>query len=59
MATATWNIHKEYVVPAIYQDEITPHIPDALRPKVYFLENDCTDIWKWAEKVYEYAKSIS
>ena len=46
------------IVPTVYRDEITPHIPDVLLPKVYFLENDCADIWEWSKKVYEYAKSI-
>ena len=29
-----------------------------LKGKVHYIENDCRDIWEWAEKVYEFAKSI-
>ncbi|MBO4216956.1 MAG: hypothetical protein J5940_03330 [Clostridia bacterium] len=44
------------VVPTIYRQTVEPHIPDCLKSKTHFLENDCGDIWKWSEKVYEYAK---
>lgn len=46
------------IVPTIYKSEFEPHIPDNLRSKVYYLQNDRTDIWKWSEKVYEFAKLL-
>lgn len=32
-------------------------IPQELRKKTFFLENDCKDIWEWSEKVYEFVKN--
>ncbi len=46
------------IVPTIYQNLITPHISVDLKEKVYFVENDCKDIWAWSEKVYEFVKKI-
>jgi hypothetical protein len=30
-----------------------------LKDRVFYIENDCADIWAWSEKVYEFAKIIS
>lgn len=46
------------IVPTIYRDGIKPHIPENIREKVHFVDNDCKNIWEWSEKVYEYAKNI-
>ena len=46
------------IVPEIYLQKVTPHIPEGLKERVHFLPNDCKDIWEWSEKVYEYAKTI-
>lgn len=46
------------IVPTIYRDDIKPHIPENIREKVHFVDNDCKNIWEWSEKVYEYAKNI-
>ncbi|MBR1383528.1 MAG: hypothetical protein IJ555_06930 [Ruminococcus sp.] len=46
------------ISPTIYCQTLEQHIPDDLRSKVYFLQNDCKDIWEWSEKVYEYAKRL-
>ena len=37
---------------------IESYVPEALKEKVHYIENDCYDIWEWSEKVYEYAKNI-
>ena len=44
------------VVPSEYRTEIEPHIPDALSGKVHFVDRDGSDIWKWSEVAYEYAR---
>ena len=41
-----------------YMERIESYVPEALKEKVYYIENDCSDIWEWSEKVYEYAKNI-
>lgn len=44
------------VVPSEYRTEIEPYIPVALSEKVHFVDRDGSDIWKWSEVAYEYAK---
>lgn len=46
------------IVPTIYQNTIMQHIPETIKDKIYFVRNDCRDIWEWSEKVYEYVKKI-
>jgi len=46
------------IVPTIYENIISEHIPVDYKEKVYFVENDCRDIWDWSEKVYEFVKKI-
>ena len=46
------------IVPEKEKNRIELYIPEALKEKVHYIENDCSDIWEWSEKVYEYAKSI-
>lgn len=46
------------IVPANYKPLFETHISAELKDKVYYLQNDCKDIWEWSEKVYEYAKSL-
>ena len=31
---------------------------DDLKDRVHYLQNDCEDIWKWSEKVYEYVTNL-
>jgi hypothetical protein len=40
------------VIPAALKAELEPYIPQNLRSRVWFVENDCADIWDWSEKVY-------
>ena len=46
------------VSPEKYRDEIEPHVPDDLKSKVHYLSSDRCDIWKWSEKVYEFARNL-
>ena len=46
------------IVPEKEKNRIESYVPEALKEKVYYIENDCSDIWEWSEKVYEYAKNI-
>ena len=53
---------KDYVHAVIisYQekDRLEKAVPDALRSRTYFVENDCADIWEWSRKVYEFIKTV-
>ena len=40
------------VIPAALRDEMQEYIPEELASKVLYIENNCADIWEWAEKVY-------
>lgn len=46
------------VVPSVLRQALEPHIPESLKSKVYFLENDCKDIWAWSDKVYEFVNNL-
>ncbi len=40
------------VIPEVYKEKIHPSIPDDLKNRVIYVQNDCKDIWEWSEKVY-------
>ena len=46
------------IAPENERTRIESCVPEALKEKVHYIENDCYDIWEWSEKVYEYAKNI-
>ena len=45
------------IVPAAEKHRVASAIPDGLRDRVIFVENDCADIWEWSEKVYRIVES--
>lgn len=40
------------VIPTALRGELDHRIPEDLRSRVIYIENDCRDIWDWSEKVY-------
>ena len=40
------------IVPSDEKSKIECHIPDNLKERVIYVDNDCSDIWEWSEKVY-------
>ena len=40
------------VIPIKLKNKIKNHIPDDLKDRIIYIENDCKDIWDWSEKVY-------
>lgn len=40
------------VIPAQLKGELDVLIPEELRSRTVYIENDCKDIWDWSEKVY-------
>ena len=44
------------IAPSLYRQTLEKHIPEQLKGKIHFIQNDCKDIWEWSEKVYEYVK---
>ena len=43
-------VHK-IVVPMKLKETLERYIPDELKDRVIYVENDCRDIWDWTEKV--------
>ena len=44
------------IVSEINRQLVEPAVPQELKSRAYFLQNDCKDIWEWSEKAYEYIK---
>lgn len=40
------------IIPTTLKKDLESMIPDNLRSRVIYVENDCKDIWDWSEKVY-------
>lgn len=53
---------KDYVfaviIPKEYEKTFSFIIPDNIKNKTYFIENDCKDIWEWSEKVYSFVEGL-
>ncbi len=47
------------VVPVKLKSILEMHIPDNLKDRVIYIENDCKDIWDWSEKVYSIIEKAS
>lgn len=47
------------IIPENNKMEFENIVPDSIKNKVFYLKNDCKDIWDWSEKVYDYILSIS
>ena len=45
------------VIPLEEKERMQIHIPDHLKEKVLYVENDCYDIWDWSEKVYSLVRT--
>lgn len=46
-------VHK-IIIPTEMKEKLESYIPDDLKERVLYIENDCKDIWDWSEKVYGY-----
>jgi len=46
------------IIPEEHKTLFESHIPDDLESRIYYIENDCEDIWEWSEKVYEFVKGL-
>ena len=47
------------VVPEEYREITENCVPETLRSRVFYIANDCRDIWEWSAKVYEFVKCIA
>jgi len=46
------------IIPVEYRRIFEIITPDILEGKVYYLNNDCRDIWEWSEKVYSFVAAL-
>lgn len=46
------------IIPKSEQKRFDDIIPDKLRTRVHYIENDCNDIWEWSEKVYCFIENL-
>ena len=46
------------IIPEAERKHFEGIIPDVLKSKVHYIENDCTDIWEWSEKVYCFIENL-
>ena len=44
------------IIPSGERTSFESIIPQELKSKTFYLDNDCKDIWSWSEKVYELVK---
>jgi len=40
------------VIPTKLKNKLETYVPDDLKDRIIYVENDCKDIWDWSEKVY-------
>lgn len=46
------------IVPEQEQSAVQPFVPAELAERVFYLPHEGEDIWRWAEKVYEFARTL-
>ena len=46
------------VIPEKHKSEFTNIIPSGLSERVFYLKNDCPDIWHWSKKVFDFVLDI-
>ena len=45
------------IIPSAERGAFEAIVPYELKSRLFYLENDCKDIWSWSEKVYEFVKN--
>ena len=46
------------IIPRELKQELEYTIPENLKSRVIYVENDCKDIWDWSEKVYQIIEKL-
>lgn len=46
------------IIPGAYRELLETMIPDKLLGKVFYVDNDCKDVWDWSEKVYSLVENL-
>ena len=44
------------IIPKQYKNDFINIVPDNIKNKVYYIENDCKNIWDWSEKAYDFVR---
>ncbi len=46
------------IIPEEYRERVKSHVSKELDKSIFYVKNDCKDIWKWSEKVYKVIKRL-
>ena len=46
------------IIPESYREEFENIVPSNFAGRVFYVENDCKDVWEWADKVYNLVVSV-
>ena len=46
------------IVPLAEKRKVEGCIPDNLKERIIYVDNDCSDIWEWSEKVYKIIEMV-
>lgn len=46
------------IIPLEYKSKIELFVPLGVSEKVFYIENDCKDIWEWSDKVYCFVSKL-
>lgn len=46
------------IIPEEYKKRVEKIIPENLKEKTYYIDNDCKDVWDWSEKVYQFVEGL-
>ena len=47
------------IVPETWRKTVEPYVPEGLKPRTHYLQNNGKDIWEWSETVYEYVRNTA
>lgn len=46
------------VIPLDKKEKFEKIIPDSIKNRIFYIKNDCQDIYEWSNKVYEFIESL-
>ena len=47
------------IIPAANKADFEGIVPSNLADRVFYIENDCKDVWEWSEKIYDFVSSMT
>ena len=47
------------IIPIHYREQLETHVPEELKSRVHYLDQEDMDIWQWSKYVYEFARHLT